>query len=261
MTTAANSRDIEQVLVRCLPASLRTEDDFDAWFERPKRRIQVVTQEVHDTVRDVLDEEARRIHGVEDCERTVYDLFAGGGSLTKSSRSIRSKIGRELIESKRRRGVLTPRQVRNLILRFPDLGRFRVVCCLSCDVQGALRLLLGSDQSQLLSRYPLVGPVKDYLEDLSLRCPSRGHRAKQFAVEAPTGHGAEVVRVEIQLMTTVQHAWDQRNHPIYEWTREGEELPDHLVIRDVALAETLYLVDEQASRNWQDIVAHRRRTR
>ena len=260
MTVAIDKRDIERVLKKCLPASLRTEDRFDAWFELLKRRIQVVTQEVHDAVCGELDSEAQRIHGREGCKRTVYELFAGGGSLTKSSRSIRSKIGRELIESKRRREEMTPRQVKNLILRFPDLGRFRIVCCLSCDVQRALRLLLGRDESQLLSRYRLVGPVKDYLEDLSLRCPSRGHRAKQFAVEVPTDRGAEVVRVEIQLMTTVQHAWDQRNHPIYEWIREGEELPDHLVIRDVALAETLYLVDEQASRNWQEIVAYRRGT-
>ena len=259
MPSDGPSRRIERVPARLMPASLRSENDFDRWFEPLKRRIQVATQEVVDVVKRILDEEARRIRVGETCERTVYDLFKGGESLTKSSAGVRSKIGRQLRKENRSHGALTLLQVKNRILRFPDLGRFRIVCSLSSDVEQALRSLLGANERRLARRYPLIGPVKDYVEDLSLRCPSRGHRAKQFAVEVRTGHGAEVVRVEIQLMTTVQHAWDQRNHPIYEWTRDGDVLPDHLVIRDVALAETLYLVDEQASRNWKDIIEHRRR--
>ena len=118
--------------------------------------------------------------------------------------------------------------------------------------------IFAAKQEKLAGRYPVVAAMKDYVEDLSKRTPASGHRAKQFAVAVRTGHGAETVRVEIQLMTTVQHAWDQRNHPIYEWSREGDKLPDHLVIRDVALAETLYLVDQQAAHNWQDILEWRK---
>jgi ppGpp synthetase/RelA/SpoT-type nucleotidyltranferase len=260
---ASNShRDVARALAASLPQGLRAEDEFSAWFEPLKRRTQIATQEVHDAVNGLLAAEAARIHAEEDCERKVYELVAGGGSLTKSARSIHSKIGRELGKTRKGRGPrLTLRQVHNLILRFPDLGRFRIVCSLSCDVERALRVLLGADRQQLAGRYPLVEAVKDYVEDLSRRSPSRGHRAKQFTVGVQTGQGTEVVRVEIQLMTTVQHAWDQRNHPVYEWTREGETLPDHLVIRDVALAETLYLVDEQASRNWQDVLAYRKGNR
>jgi hypothetical protein len=51
-------------------------------------------------------------------------------------------------------------------------------------------------------------------------------------------------------MTLLQAAWDQRNHPMYDLLREGNDLSDRLIINDVALAETLHLVDQQANRNW-----------
>ena len=63
--------------------------------------------------------------------------------------------------------------------------------------------------------------------------------------------GDRTIHIEVQLMTLLQHAWDRRNHPMYEWTREGGELSARLLINDVALAETLHLVDEQASTNWK----------
>jgi ppGpp synthetase/RelA/SpoT-type nucleotidyltranferase len=244
--------------MRALPGVLRTESHFENWIEPLKRNIQIAVHEVEDQVRAVLDGMARDISGRESCRRTVYEIFKGGKSPTKSASSIRSKIGRTLLEDGVPRRTLSPAQVRRMILRFPDLGRFRIVCALSSDVEEALLALLGAKQKRLARCYPVVVKVKDYVEDLSKRSPSSGHRAKQFAVAVRTGPGAEIVRVEIQLMTTVQHAWDQRNHPIYEWTREGDKLPDHLVIRDVALAETLYLVDQQASQNWRDILDWRK---
>jgi len=258
MASVDLNRRAKLTLARVLPVELQSDDGFDRWFEPLKRRIQIAAQKVEDADQAILTAEQHRIQSNERCKRTVYDVFKGGGSLTKSSASIRSKIGRQLLDGNHCRGVLSKMQVKNRILRFPDLGRFRILCSLSSDVEQALRVLLDARKRRLAGHYPLVSPVKDYVEDLSLRCPSRGHRARQFAVHVRTGHAAEVVHVEIQLMTTVQHAWDQRNHPIYEWVREGAVLPDNLVIRDVALAETLYLVDEQASRNWKDILDHRK---
>lgn len=259
MATRTKPKEIQRALELRLPAELRTEDGFERWFEPLKRRVQVATQEVEDHVRELLDAQTRGIRTSEGCERAVYEVFKGGGSLTKSVAGIRSKLARQLGDGKCHPAVLSPAQVKNKLLGFSDLGRFRVVFSLSCDVEQGLHVLLGVGQRRLAARYPVVVKVRDYVEDLSLRSPASGHRARQFAVAVPTGRGAETVRVEIQLMTTVQHAWDQRNHPIYEWRREGTVLPDHLLIRDVALAETLYLVDEQASLNWKDILEYRRR--
>lgn len=259
MVSTESSRKIERLLSKSLPADLRPLAGFERWFEPLKRRIQIAAQEVEDAVREILDAETRRVLKREGVDRAVYEIFKGGGSLTKSAASIRSKIARQLLKQKSATGVLPLAQVERRILQFPDLGRFRVVFSLSSDVERGFRALLGTEQRRLAGRYPVVTRLKDYVEDLSLRSPSSGHRAKQFAVAVRTGHGAETVRIEIQFMTTVQHAWDQRNHPIYEWTREGAVLPDHLAIRAVALADTLYLVDQQASRNWQDILDWRHR--
>ena len=99
----------------------------------------------------------------------------------------------------------------------------------------------------LLGRYPIADSVKDYVRDLSLRHPARGHRAVQFAVRVPPQN----LLVEIQLMTLLQNAWDCRNHPLYEWSREGGPLPVDLSLRDVALAESLYLLDHQATQNFR----------
>ena len=99
--------------------------------------------------------------------------------------------------------------------------------------------------------------IKDYVFNLDLRHPARGHRARQFA--AAVESGSRQIFIEIQLMTLTQHAWDKRNHPMYEWTREGGTLSARLRINDVALAETLHLVDEQASANWKKFLEERRR--
>jgi hypothetical protein len=61
-------------------------------------------------------------------------------------------------------------------------------------------------------------------------------------------------------MTRLQEFWDQRNHPVYEWSREGRALPPDFTLTDVALAEALYLIDDQASRNWRTFLHHCHRT-
>lgn len=249
------------VLNRFLPESIREESDFAVWFEPLNALIQVAATEVVEKVRAVLEGESQAIGQEECCHRQIFHLFFGGDLLTKSAKSIRSKVVRSLSgdQGKRyRRRPLSLVQVRNLVLSFSDLGRFRVICGLASDVDRFLSVLLNGERTELCNRFPVDGPVKDYVHDLSRRNPAQGHRARQFAVRVATGVGRDYVLVEVQLMTMVQHAWDQRNHPLYECTREGAVLPDVLTIRDVALAEALYLVDEQASRNWQEFLRWRK---
>ncbi len=258
MKNAETPNRIQQTLTKRLPKRIRAFRDFEGWFGPLSRRVQVAAAMVNHDVRAALESAKERVFEREAVEREVWFVTGTEESL-KSVASIRSKLGRELCEreddGRLPEGRMSLDQIEKLLLTFGDLGRFRIVCDLSLDVEEALRVLLPQPQ-MLLGRYPLCGEIKDFIYDLDLRRPARGHRARQFTVEVQEADGS--LRVEIQLMTLLQNAWDQRNHPLYEWQREGGPLPARLRVNDVALAETLHLVDEQATRNWREFLEIKR---
>jgi len=262
MTDPGTPKSIQQILSERLPEEIGTARDFERWFEPLKNRVLLAVQRVHDDVGAALDAAREKIHEREGCARDVWFLTGTDGeSLMKSVASVRSKLGRELLEREATllAGRMSLDQIEKLLLSFRDLGRFRVVCDLSLDVKEARKVLFPRSEKTLLDRYPLFGEIKDFSYDLELRKLVRGHRAQQFTLEVDEDGGS--VRVEIQLMTLLQNAWDHRNHPLYEWDREGGSLPPSLRVNDVALAETLHLVDEQASRNWLEFLEIRKESR
>jgi ppGpp synthetase/RelA/SpoT-type nucleotidyltranferase len=257
---------IPVLLDQRLPVEICSEAGFARWFEPWRERVMVAVLEVHEAASQCLDEEQRRVLGREGVHRRVWELTGTDGrSLLKSAASAWSKIGRELQE-RQSKGSLPPgrlsrEQIEQILLSFPDLGRFRVVCDFSCDVDAARVALLTGRPRRLLGKYPLAGQIKDYTNDPDLRRPTRGHRAVQLAARVPAVSSGRSFLIEIQLMTQLQAAWDLRNHPIYEWSRDGGQLPAHLVLRDVALAEALHLVDLQATANWRSFVRRCRQQR
>lgn len=262
MGTLSCPNRIEQILSERLPEEIAAFRDFERWFEPLKLRVEVAVWRVHADVTAALEAARQRVLKREGGLRDVWFVTGTDGkSLMKSVGSVRSKLGRELCELDEEErlpaGRLSLDQIEKLVLSFRDLGRFRVVCDLSLDVEEAMEVLLPQPEEDLLGRYPRCGPIKDFTYDLELRRPARGHRARQFTVEVE--EDGDSVRVEIQLMTLLQNAWDRRNHPLYEWDREGGSLPARLLVNDVALAETLHLVDEQAARNWQEFLEIRKK--
>ena len=260
METTRIPSPVQQILMERLPEGIRSARAFEGWFRPLMHRIQVAALRVNNDVRAALESAREQILEREGGHRDVWFVTGTDGkSLMKSVASVRSKLGRDLreMEDKGRLsgGRMSLDQVEKLLLAFGDLGRFRIVCDLSLDVEQALRVLI-PDTGRLLGRYPLCGEIKDFIYDLNLRRPARGHRARQFTVEVQDA--GRSLRVEIQLMTLLQNAWDRRNHPLYEWDREGGELPVRLRVNDVALAETLHLVDEQATRNWLEFLEMRK---
>jgi len=105
--------------------------------------------------------------------------------------------------------------------------------------------------SKCLGKYPLTGPVKDFIFDPGRRDGMKGHRTRQVSFLVPTWKGTRSFGFEIQVMTLLQHAWDRRNHPLYECDRERRDLPVELIVNDFACSETLHLVDRQADENWR----------
>jgi ppGpp synthetase/RelA/SpoT-type nucleotidyltranferase len=260
MKRLADPEPLADLLDRMLPDPIRSEQGFARWFEPWRRRITVAVTEVHGAVDARLDEERQRVYGQEGVLRPVWQVTGtDGASLLKSAASVRSKLGREIRSREKRRelpdGRLSLEQVEKLLLGFPDLGRFRVLCDYTSDVERARKVLMTRKPPTLLGRYPIPDRIKDYAGDLSLRHPARGHRAVQFAVRVPPQN----LLVEIQLMTLLQAAWDCRNHPFYEWSRDGGPLPVDLTLRDVALAESLYLLDHQATQNFRAFLRLKKR--
>src|SRR6185436_1027136 len=195
-----------------LPEDIRSEEGFARWFEPWRERVMVAVLAVHEAVIQRLEEERRRLSAAERVDRRIWEVTGTDGrSLLKSAASARSKIGRELHARQQagrlRAGRLSIEEVEQILLSFPDLGRFRIVCDFSCDVEAARRCLLAGKPPRLLGRYALAGKIKDYSNDPGLRRPTRGHRAVHLAIQVPDGSHDRSILIEIQLMTQLQAAW------------------------------------------------------
>jgi hypothetical protein len=146
------------------------------------------------------------------------------------------------------------------VLALGDLARFRIVATLKRDVAFCRRELVSPDRATFLDRYT-IRTLKDFVRDETLRKPLVGHRALQLVVEV-SGDGPAVC-VEVQIMTQLQHAWDRRNHAMYEWLRENRgralEDIDELRIDDHAVAESLHAIDALADHNYTAFLGLRRR--
>ena len=245
----------DRILAKILPKTLRAQEDLERWYISLRCEIDPAVVELHDYVDAWLTREKERVRKRERSTRDVWIIFPDDAAQrTKTLESLRTKLGRDFLKKPPGRR-LSCAEVEERIRRMPDLARFRIVCDFSSDVEHLLdRLLVQVDEGTRFGRYEVRGPIKDYVNDLSLRDPRRGHRARQFAVAVPVPRSRRFVLVEIQIMTLLQHAWDRRNHAVYEWSRCGGELPACLCINDVALAETLHLVDRQAAENWQEFL-------
>ncbi|MBI5535325.1 MAG: hypothetical protein HY898_21535 [Deltaproteobacteria bacterium] len=177
----------------------------------------------------------------EGLQRDRWDIFAPFP--IKSAERVRTKL---LADGECDEALLVDR-----VLGLGDLARFRIVATLKRDVKICRRALVSLDHKTFLDRYRILS-LKDFVRDEKLRKPLVGHRAVQLVVEVPSD--AHAVRVEVQIMTQLQHAWDRRNHAMYEWLRENceravEEVDD-LRIDDHAVAESLHAIDALADHNY-----------
>lgn len=250
--------DLESIITACLPASLVNRAAFDDFFEDIKQSVQPAAMGIVAALGGILKRESQSVKDHESPARDCWWLF-GDEQPVKSSPSARSKLARELDERREASGTmparLTEDQLNSRILNFTDLGRCRIVCTFNRDAAHLLSVLVAN--GLFLGKYQLRDPVKDFIFDPDRRDGLKGHRARQFSVWAPTVDGGEF-GFEVQLMTVLQHAWDRRNHPLYEWAREGNDLPTELKVNDFACAEALHLVDQQADRNWEAFLEHTR---
>lgn len=173
----------------------------------------------------------------------LLDTFRFADHALKTAASVKRKLEADF--KMKPPEVLDSDRLWKEVTALGDLGRFRIVCSLPRDVErirGPLCRLNGD-----------FGRVKDFVRDMEFRTPLRGHRAVQFTVRR------EGVSAEIQIMTSLQHVWDRRNHCFYEWLREGREHEAlDLRVDDHAVAEALHVVDRMADHNFEAFLKVRR---
>jgi ppGpp synthetase/RelA/SpoT-type nucleotidyltranferase len=244
---------IDSIIARKFPLEWVQTDLFVDWCEdNILERIQPIAANVIKELEGVLEHEKRQLAVREKAKRDCWKLF-GNENPVKSVKSIRSKIAREIDNEEKKNGTktvsrLTPEDLENRTYNFSDLARVRIVCTFYSDVRYLSTVLLDGDR--FLSKYGCPEGIKDFIYDPQKRDGLKGHRARQFSARVPLEDNV-AFGFEVQLMTLLQHAWDRRNHPIYEWIRENKQLSSELIVNDFACSEALHVVDQQADRNWK----------
>lgn len=226
-------------------------DVWDGWFHRNiKPQVDPAYYELSGAVSRALDALRAEGEAQEGLHRDRWELFAPAP--IKSAARVRTKLLADGVACDEEALVAK-------VLELGDLARFRVVATLKCDVTRCRKALLSADAKRFLGRYD-VHKFKDFVRDEGLRKPLVGHRALQVVVGVPCD--GVVVRVEVQIMTLLQHVWDRRNHAMYEWLREregrGDEEVDELRIDDHSVAESLHALDALADHNFKRFLALRR---
>lgn len=221
-----------------------TAGDFEGWFQEEIRPfVQPMVIGLLEEAKEVLRKLQIDATADEGLERDRWALFEEHSE--KSASSVKRKVANDLTAAGRDRDAFNLADLRRSVLDLGDLGRFRVVGALPRDVRRVRPPLLGLSGAS--------DRVKDFVRDVSRRAPLLGHRAVQFTV----ARGG--VRAEIQIMTSLQHAWDRRNHCFYEWLREGNGGEGTLDLRidDHAVAEALHVADQMADHNFASFLAMR----
>lgn len=248
---------IDHVIQEFFPIDLVDQEKFEDWVSPLRADPFAGAVDLLDSLEKKLTSEKTSVEQSTHIHRDYWEIFGGGNSLIKSSSSIRSKIARDLLNGSQKHENTLPRQTEEQLIQriygFGDLGRIRIVADFPSDIENLKIKLFDSDL--FLGFYICPKGIKDFVFDPKLRQDGlKGHRARQFSVRVPIDHQRDF-GFEVQLMTRLQHAWDRRNHPLYEWQRENQDWMDdqdavELAVDDFACAEALHLVDRQADRNW-----------
>lgn len=125
--------------------------------------------------------------------------------------------------------------------RIYDLAAFRIVCNFLNDVEEVRAALMGA-----FSQPPFKKPEpRDFIWNIDL-ARKRGARSIHLLLQLPSPEGC---RAELQLMTTLQQAWDYKEHVLeYEVMRgKGESRKSHIMLLR-SLSDLLFIADETFNR-------------
>lgn len=247
---------IDKIIQTYFPDELQDPADFEDWCEIIREKANPEATNLLSVLEKQLESLKQKCLEADRIYRDCWEMFGGWGRLLKSVESIRSKLARDIYEdyrnTKKDIWKQTADQLASRVFAFGDLGRIRIVADFPSDINRLQKDLF--EARKFLGNYQCPKGIKDFIFDPKLRDGFKGHRARQFSVRVPVDNELDF-GFEVQLMTRLQHAWDRRNHPLYEWQREHPDWLENkkavqLAVDDFACAEALHLVDRQADLNW-----------
>ncbi|MCP3997331.1 MAG: hypothetical protein GY722_20060, partial [bacterium] len=197
--------------------------------------VEPILREVEEGVRQ--DGEYRLVHR--------FDL----GNATKSPASILERMAREWGEKP---GEAPPVSFDNLDRELDDLGRFRIVTNFLSDVDRIADRLaapyctrqgLSPAQRSLAADYLLR---TNRFEDKIRLHPGRRKKGERCCkgVFEPRRREQSHLRVEVQIQTLLEEAWDKKDHYLlYEPRRRGEKVALEHECEMFAMSELLFVAD------------------
>ncbi|HEV2854339.1 MAG TPA: hypothetical protein VHC97_16215 [Thermoanaerobaculia bacterium] len=230
----------------------RPEDDEERslrvrfWIEEKTRELRNAALALVAKVKPVLQEiEAQT---PEDRPRLLARIDSS--NLVKSPGSILEKMVRDWDP---RNGEAPKIGFRNFLQELDDIGRFRIVANFLSDVEriasalqtpyGPAAASLTPAQRALRSEYRLRHNGFTDSVHLLPGQRSKGERCRK-GVFYPVNRSLEHLRVEVQIQTQLQEAWDKKDHfLVYERRRRGEAVDPRHSMEIFAMSELLYVAD------------------
>jgi ppGpp synthetase/RelA/SpoT-type nucleotidyltranferase len=198
-----------------------------------------------------------------DFEKTRFFARIDQTALVKTPESILEKMVRDWNPEKSNPEVTFD----NFIQELDDIGRFRIVANFLSDVtliKDALENPYGAEfssltqvQKDLKAEYYLQ---KNRLEDVIYLKPDRRNKGERCfkGVFYPRQQEIERYKVEVQIQTQLQEAWDKKDHfLVYEPRRRGEKIDLKDEIEIFAMSELLYVADLTFERLKSGVTASR----
>ncbi|MBI4700695.1 MAG: hypothetical protein HY744_05950 [Deltaproteobacteria bacterium] len=158
---------------------------------------------------------------------------------------------------------------RNFKSELGDLGRFRIVTNFLSDADEIAKVLAAPFQApaaqpltaaQIALRDDFLIGKEGFKDAIRLMPGARPTGERSFkGVFFPRQAGSKDLKVEVQVQTMLQEAWDKKDHfLVYEPRRRGQE-PDPQHVREMfAMSELLYVADLTFERLREAVLARRR---
>ncbi len=248
------------------PASAPAEPDqqrrqAEEWLSRKTAPFDAAVAALVARIKPVLGDVEEEVHRAGE-HRLVARIDLGNA--TKSPASILEKMAREW------QGELEeapPISFTNFDRELEDLGRFRIVANFLSDVEFIARRLaapygrgtdLSAGQRALAGDYLLH---RNTFADKILLDPHDRHKGERCRKGVFEPHRPELshLRVEVQIQTLLQEAWDKKDHYLlYEPRRRGEEPALEHECEMFAMSELLYVADLTFDRLREAMLAARK---
>ncbi|MEW6618967.1 MAG: hypothetical protein AB1422_06410 [bacterium] len=184
--------------------------------------------------------------------RKAYWIDIENKNRLKSSSSIVEKINKTI--KKKPSASNLKGFIEDCILKLDDIARCRILCNYNSDMEKIDEKLKNKSDFDPVPFEYCEDKRKDKRIEAGLSFEKGAHRAihEYFKMK----RDEKVYYLEVQIMTSLQEAWDIKQHIIYEEIRKNVNHPEIKSIQDRfhALSGLLMIADEFADKTWKKYI-------